>query len=424
MPVAGRSSGPRIAAHAEVLIVGAGPVGLLLANFLGRAGIAALVLEKRTSRAPGSKAIGITPTSLGVLQELGLVARFLERGVQVRRAAVHDDAGLLSRLELGGPGEAFPFILSLPQVETEALLQEALARWPSVELRAGQEAIGARQEAGSVSVRARGVDGGERELSALLLCACDGAGSPTAGFLDLRRRLRRYPVAFRMADYTDASGLGAEAHLFFTRLGSVESFPMAGGRRRWITQATEGGEPEPSFEKVEAHVRARTAHRLEPSCRVWASAFRPERSELERFRVGRVVFCGDAAHTMPPIGGQGMNTGFADARLVARVLERALRGGGDLEDLLGLYEPYRRAGFRAAARRSRLFMGVGTLHRPVPRALRSLLVPVLTRPPLSRALAGHFTMVNVPYSTLAGVLARESRLRLAGEGQAHEPPGR
>ncbi len=154
--------------------------------------------------------------------------------------------------------------------------------------------------------------------------------------------------------------------------------------------------------------------------RVWASAFRPERTELERFRAGRVVFCGDAAHTMPPIGGQGMNTGFADARLLARVLERCLRGGGDLEELLGLYEPYRRAGFRAAARRSRLFMGMGTLRAPGPRALRNLLVPVLTRPPLSWAMVGHFTMVNLPYSTLAGVLSREGRLRLAGEGQADE----
>jgi 2-polyprenyl-6-methoxyphenol hydroxylase-like FAD-dependent oxidoreductase len=119
-----------------------------------------------------------------------------------------------------------------------------------------------------------------------------------------------------------------------------------------------------------------------------------------------------------------MNTGFADARLLARVLERCRGGGEDLEGLLALYEPYRRAGFRAAARRSHLFMGVGTLRRPVPRALRNLLLPVLTRPPLSRALVGHFTMVNVPFSTLDGVLARERRLRLDGEGQADEPSGR
>ncbi len=412
------------AADAEVLIVGAGPVGLLLANFLGRAGISTIVLEKRTRRGPGSRAIGITPTSLEVLTELGLAARFLARGVKVRSASVHADSGLLASLELGGPGAAFPFILSLPQLDTEALLLEALGRHPAVELRAGFEAVGVKQESSSVTVRARGLAGEQIDLRAPLLCACGGAGGPTAGCLGLRRRVRRFPVAFRMADYADESGLGPVAHLYFTRQGSVESFPMAGGLRRWIVQATEGGEPEPSFEEVEARVRERTRQCLDPSGRVWASAFRPERSELEHFRVGRVVFCGDAAHTMPPIGGQGMNTGFADARLLACLLERCLRGGEPLEELLGLYEPYRRAGFRAAARRSRLFMGVGTLRSPAPRALRNLLVQVLTRPPLSRALVGHFTMVNVPYSTLAGVLARESRLRLPGVSQAHEPSGR
>jgi 2-polyprenyl-6-methoxyphenol hydroxylase-like FAD-dependent oxidoreductase len=406
--------------QAEVLIVGAGPVGLLLANFLGRAGISTIVLEKRTRRGPGSRAIGITPTSLEVLAELGLAARFLERGVQVRSAAVHADAGLLARLELGGPGAAFPFILSLPQLETERLLLEALSRWPTVELRPGVEAVEVRQESSSVAVRTRGQAGGESELRAELLCACDGADGSTARYLGLRRRRRRFSVAFRMGDYADESGLGPVAHLYFTRQGSVESFPMSDGLRRWIVQATEGGDPEPSFEEVEARVRERTRQRLNPKGRIWASAFRPERSELERFRFGRVVFCGDAAHTMPPIGGQGMNTGFADARLLARVLELCLRGGQELEELLTLYEPYRRAGFRAAARRSRLFMGVGTLRRPAPRALRNLLLPVLTRPPLSRAMVGHFTMVNVPYSTLSGVLAREGRLRLDGEGQAHE----
>ena len=178
------------------------------------------------------------------------------------------------------------------------------------------------QESSSVTVRARGPSGGETLLRAPLLAACDGAGSPLAGFLGLRRRVRRFPVAFRMGDYRDESGLGPVAHLYFTRLGSVESFPMPGGLRRWIVQATGAEEPEPSFEKVEAQVLARTGQRLDPGGRVWASAFRPERTELERFRAGRVVFCGDAAHTMPPIGGQGMNTGFADARLLARVLER------------------------------------------------------------------------------------------------------
>ena len=279
-----------------------------------------------------------------------------------------------------------------------------------------------REEVGKVAVTSRRA--AEETFEPGWPVACDGSSSPLAGILGVRRRLRRYPVAFRMADYADASGLGAEARLYFTRRGSVESFPLPGGLRRWIVQAERAEGVEPSYDQVEAEVAARTGLRLDPGGRVWASSFRPERSVLEHFRTGRVVFCGDAAHTMAPIGGQGMNTGFADAHLLARVLERWLRAGAELEPLLEVYERYRRVAFRVASRRSRLFMGVGTLRAPGLRTLRNLLTRALARPPFLGLLAGHFTMRNVPYSTLAAVEARESRLQLGATAQPGEPPRR
>jgi len=405
------------AAAAEVLIAGAGPVGLLLANLLGRAGIPTLILEKRTVRATpgaGSRAIGITPTSLQILAELGLEERFRERGVQVRRTAVYSDAGLLARVEI-------PFILSLPQAVTESLLLESLDRWPAVQLLTGRQVVEVREGGGVVAVKSEGV---RETYEARVACACDGSSSPLAVKLGVRRRVRRYPVAFRMADYTDSSGLGEEARLYFTHQGSVESFPLPGGQRRWIVQAERAEGVEPSYDEVEAAVAARTGLCLDPRERVWASSFRPERSVLERFRAGRVVFCGDAAHTMAPIGGQGMNTGFADAHLLARVLERWLLEGAELEPLLAVYERYRRVAFGAASRRSRLFMGVGTLRAPGLRTLRNLLARALARPPFLKLLAGHFTMRNVPYSTLAAVEARESRLLPGAEAQPDEPSRR
>ena len=414
------------AAEPEVLIVGAGPVGLLLANLLGRAGIPTIVLEKRTTRGPGSKAIGITPTSLGILSELGLAARFLARGVPVRRAAVHADTGVLARIELGTPGATFPFILSLPQADTEALLAESLAGLPGGGAAPGPGGGGGAGGGAAPSRcgRARWT-AEELELRARLLCACDGAGSSMAGCLGLRRRARRYPVAFRMGDYADRSGLGDGGAPVLHPAGFRGVLPH--GRR---------SAPLDRAGRRKAGSRSPRSRRWRPRCarapaRTWTrgtgcgpAPSAPSAPSWRASMSGRVAFCGDAAHTMAPIGGQGMNTGFADARLLARVAECCLRGGEDLAELLALYGRYRRAGFRAAARRSRLFMGVGTLRFPGLRGLRNLLVPVLARPPFSRALVGHFTMVSVPYSTLAERAGARGRLRLDGEGQAHEAPRR
>lgn len=414
---------PRPAARldAEVLIVGAGPVGLLLAALLGRAGISVLLLEKRTDRGGGSRAIGITPTSLQILDEIGLLERFLDAGLKVRRAAVHSGSRLLARVRIDSAQWEFPFILALPQAATERLLLEGLARLPSVTLRAGWEALTVHEEEECIAVRALGPAGHEESwLRAALLCACDGSASPMARQLGVPRRMHRYRVGFVMADYRDRSGLGEEAHLFFTRRGSVESFPLSGGTRRWIVQSAQPQHAVPSFETVEQEVQARAGYRLEAADRIWTSAFRPERSELARFRAGRVVFCGDAAHTMPPIGGQGMNSGFADARLLSRVLERALLEAAPLDELLRSYERYRRISFRAAARRSRLFMGLGTVRAPLLRGLLDRLVGLLACPPFLLPLVRHFAMLNVPYSTLGSVLRRDRRLLLRAEGEAHE----
>jgi 2-polyprenyl-6-methoxyphenol hydroxylase-like FAD-dependent oxidoreductase len=378
------------------------------------------VLEKRTSRGGGSRAIGITPTSLEILEEIGLLERFLGAGLRVRRAAVHSGQRLLVRVQFDGAPLKFPFILSLPQAVTERLLLEALASLPSVRLHTGWEVLSVRKLDEGLAVLALGAESGQTWFRAGLLCVCDGSASPLARELGIPRRMRRYPFGFVMADYRDRSGLGEGAHLFFTRRGSVESFPMSSGIRRWIVLAASPQEAQPSFELVEREVLARAGYRLREPDRIWSSAFIPERSELARFRSGRVVFCGDAAHTMPPIGGHGMNSGFADARLLAWALERTLRGGAPFEELTAAYERYRKRSFRAATRRARWFMTFGTTRRPIPRWLLDRLVVLLAHPPFLLPLARHFAMLNVPYSTLASVLRRERSLRLQAEGHGHE----
>ncbi len=121
----------------EVIIIGAGPVGLLLACLLGQRGIRATVLERRIEPLAHSMAIGITPPSLHILKRLDLTASFVASGVHVRECHVHGLSGPLGKVSFREIDDDHRFILSLPQVTTIALLKQKLAEFPSITLRTG-----------------------------------------------------------------------------------------------------------------------------------------------------------------------------------------------------------------------------------------------------------------------------------------------
>ncbi len=394
---------------ADVLIVGAGPVGLLLANLLGRAGVPVLILEKREARAETSRAIGVTRTSLQVLDELGLAEPLCREGREVNGAVLHARGRVLRRVEIRHPDGELPYIVSIPQYRTERILLESLSRFPSVRLLTGQEVDAVTEDGQAVRAETPGAAGAGRAVfTGRYLCACDGDSSTVRRLLGVARTGRAYAACFLMGDYRDRSGLGGEAHLFFTPEGSVESFPVGVDARRWIAQV--GNAPEGAGD-LEAHVRRRTGFELDPRDLIWGSCFRPARTENRQYRVGRVIFCGDAAHTMPPIGGHGMNSGFGDAHLLARILERVLREGVPAGQLLAAYGRIRRRAFHATALRSRLFMGVGTVRAAPLRPLRELLVRLLLLPPLRGVIVRHFAMMNIPYATVRQAARRIAFLR-------------
>jgi 2-polyprenyl-6-methoxyphenol hydroxylase-like FAD-dependent oxidoreductase len=403
-----------MAFDAEILIAGAGPVGLLLANLLGRAGIATLVLEKRETWAGTSRAISITQTSLRIMAELDLAERFLQEGLPARKAVLHTGRGVLTCLELRPTPNHYPFILSIPQYRTEQILRESLARFPAVRLWTGREVRALSDDENGVRVEAAGASqAGRTVFRARFLCACDGDSSTVRRLLGVERGSRTYPVPFLMGDYRDRSGLADEAHLYFTREGAVESFPVGAGMRRWIVQAEApaGGQCGSQPELLERLLERRIGFRPDPRDLVWRSSFQPQRAENRRYVAGNVIFCGDAAHTMPPIGGHGMNSGFGDAHLLARVLELALRGGAPPRRLLDAYSRYRQRAFRSTAHRSWLLMRLGTARTPAFRWLRDLVFRLMLLPPLREVMIRHFAMLNIPYSTLNKAVRRDPALR-------------
>lgn len=375
----------------DVIIIGAGPVGLLLAVLLGRRGLKVLILEKRTSLPEQSQAIGITPPSLEILDLAGVARSFIQRGVRIHDCHVHGRIGRLGRVSFSDIAGAYRFILSLPQRQTMQILEQALQEVPGVTLIRGVEIVAVTQLEDSVIVRARDMD---HDFKAAYVVACDGWRSSVREMLGIRTRRRDYGCHFVMGDFIDHTSMGHEAHVYFTPGGAVESFPLPEGRRRWIVQTDD-------LKELIPQTRQRAGWLLQEADQLNESAFAPLRIDCKRMRVGRVLLCGDAAHVMSPIGGQGMNTGFADAEFAAEALHGILRYGEDAERWLRDYERCRQKSARAAARRAEWGMGLGVWRGMKRSLVRDFLFRhVLLHGPLSSHVPSWFAMQSLPYNRL------------------------
>ncbi|MCL4179212.1 MAG: FAD-dependent monooxygenase [Verrucomicrobia bacterium] len=388
-------------AHAQVLISGAGPVGLLLANLLGTANIRTLVLDKRELPLESSMAIGVTPPSLEILQRLDLDQTFINAGVPVRYAEVHESGSILGRLDFHRIPSDYPFFLSIPQARTVEILRGNLARFSSVTIQDGRECVGVEQDPGGVRVSVREVGtGNASQANAELLVGCDGHRSTVRAAAGLRVREKLYAQRFVMADFVDESRLGLEARLFFSPEASVESFPLPGQWRRWIVLASPTHGVTPLQYLIRAVDRLVGIDLDERGAR-FVSTFGARRMTVDRYHAGRVVLAGDAAHVMSSIGGQGMNTGFADVELLAALLPGALRDPALRPRSFSTYERIRRRAFVVAANRAERGMWLGTLRGRVASGFRKHFIrDVLFRPPLCSRLAPHFAMLTIPFRNL------------------------
>lgn len=374
----------------DVIIVGGGPVGLLLACLLKQQGVRLRVLERRVEPLTHSAAIGITPPSLQILDKLGLAAEFIAAGVPVRDCFVSGQHGRLGCVSFREIPDAHRFILSLPQATTVALLQQHLGH---EQLELGCEVTAVNQFEDHCSVQAGG-----RSLTARFVIACDGSRSPIREWIGMRTPGHVYGCHFVMGDFIDHSGFGDRAHLFFTPTGAVESFPLPGGRRRWVVQTATHQEPSvPGL--ISELIKTRTGMDIQAADQINESAFTPRWFNCERYYEGRIVLCGDAAHGMSPIGGQGMNTGFADAEFLAAILRQA-----DPLSLLPAYNHFRRKAVKSAIKRAEWGMWLGTWRGTVRSMLREVLLKFLiSHGPIARRMASFYAMLTIPFNTLERV---------------------
>lgn len=342
----------------DVVVVGAGPVGLLLAGELSRRGVDVVVLERRPAAGAGSRAIGVHAPVLAALEASGVTERLLSGAVRVHRGEARAQGRVLGVVRFDRLSTRFPFVATLPQAATESALA---ARAPAP--RRGVTVTGVRPRGDAVQVSGTGTaDAGDAaiEIAAQIAVVAGGAGSRALVYRSPALAAREYADRYVMADAAvEASVEHDVAVVHLDRDGVLESFPLPGGARRFVAWDSPAADRSPTAQRdrLRAALAARGIATAEPVAEV--TGFGVRRVVAGRLRNGRVIVIGDAAHEVSPIGGQGMNLGLLDAVTLAPILAEWVRSGTPPESELRRWERRRVASARTAARLAALNTALG-----------------------------------------------------------------
>jgi 2-polyprenyl-6-methoxyphenol hydroxylase-like FAD-dependent oxidoreductase len=391
----------------DVLVVGAGPTGLMAATLLRRAGVTVRVFDKSEQQAHESRAFAVHARSLELLGAIGLADRFLERGLIATGAQVFVDGARVAEIDfddIGRDDTPYPFVLMVPQWEIEAILVDDLTR-QGVAVEHGVEVTGFDQSVDGVLVRARDREGRLRELRAAYVIGADGAHSIVRKTLGLDFAGAPYPQGFLLADCAvdwplDHDHLkifvhGRDLAVFLPLRGRdvsriIAIVPFDGGG---VAVPETAGSSPATIEEVAHALRAASRMAVHLRDPVWVTRYRIHHRGVAAYGRGRVFVAGDAAHIHSPAGGQGMNTGLQDAANLAWKLALVL-GGRAPADLLDTYHGERWPVGRKILERTDRFFAVMSSQTAWVTALRNVLVPalapVLTRFAPLRARAFHF----------------------------------
>jgi 2-polyprenyl-6-methoxyphenol hydroxylase-like FAD-dependent oxidoreductase len=365
----------------QVLIVGAGPTGLVLALWLAKLGVRVRIIDKTEGAGTTSRALAVQARTLELYRQLGIADEVVARGHMVPAVNLWVRGERAARVAFVAIGEGltpYPFLKIFPQDEHEALLIERLATF-GVAVERRTELVGFTDGVGGVTARLRGPDGAADTCEADYIAGCDGARSTVRGQIGAGFAGGTYRQVFYVAD-VEAAGpaVDGELHVDLDEADFLAVFPLAGeGRARLIGTVRDERADHPEDLKFEDVSAQAIAHmRVEVRKVNWFSTYHVHHRVTDHFRKDHAFLLGDAAHIHSPAGGQGMNTGIGDAINLAWKLAWVVSGRAP-DALLDSYEA-ERIGFarRLVTSTDRAF-GLATADGPVAQFVRTRLAPLI-----------------------------------------------
>jgi 2-polyprenyl-6-methoxyphenol hydroxylase-like FAD-dependent oxidoreductase len=302
----------------DVLVVGAGPTGLMLANQLVRRGVRARIIDRHPGPSLQTRALGVQARTLEIYSHLGIAERAIELGKRTTGANMWADGRRTARIPLGDIGRdvsPYPFVLILGQDDNERLLGERLQQLMTIEW--NTELVGLSQETDKATAKLRLPDGSMEHVEVAWVAGCDGARSAVRELSGIPFLGAPYEHVFFVAD-TEMTGpmVPDELNVYFWRDGFHLLFPMR-GINHWrivgIVPPELRARDDLTLEDVIPSIRHEAGAELVFKACSWFSTYRIHHRRAERFRDRRCFVLGDAAHIHSPVGAQGMNTGLQDA---------------------------------------------------------------------------------------------------------------
>lgn len=301
----------------DVIIIGAGSTGLILAKQLELSGFKTLIVEKRLERGFHSRAIGIHPPGLQILDEIGILDDFLKNGTSVYKGLAHVGQNQIGELNLATGQQPYDRVLTIPQYKTEELLEKSLQHTKTLR---GWTLTSLNQN--DMSVQAELTSGDKKEtLECSILIGADGMNSSVRNLIGIKWSGKTYPFKYAMADVLDNTSFGNDAAIYLSKEGLSESFPLPGGVRRWVVNHENDFIDKHTFFEI---IHQRTGAFPDIQTLMMFSEFEIHRFIAEKMYSGNVFLAGDALGVMSPIGGQAMSLHWVQSKELVKFLGKYL----------------------------------------------------------------------------------------------------